>query len=89
MNNTDEIIKKYFEKHPDVKVLAEKYGLKNEFIVVDPFDEERFVLNPECFDKYLKAYEFSFCPRLEFLRNIIPTLFHEVLVQTINIFWRI
>ena len=60
MNNTDEIIKKYFEKHPDVKVLAEKYGLKNEFIVVDPFDEERFVLNPECFDKYLKAYEFSF-----------------------------
>jgi len=64
MSINSEIITKYFEEHPATAALAKKYGLKEELIVVDAFDndsdEERLVLNDECFDKFLKAYLFSY-----------------------------
>ena len=64
MSTNSEIIKKYFDEHPATAALAQKYGLKEELIVVDAFaddsDEERLVLNDECFDKFLDAYLFSY-----------------------------
>ena len=63
MSTNNEIVKKFFEENPATAALAKKYGLKDEFIVVDAFsdsDKERLVLNDECMDKFLKAYLFSY-----------------------------
>ena len=58
---SNEIIDKYLQDNPTLAESAKSYGLKKEFLEVDAFDEEeRIVINDECFDKFTKVYGYTF-----------------------------
>lgn len=58
---SNDIINKYLQDNPTLAEAAKSYGLKKEFLEVDAFDEEeRIVINDECFDKFTKVYGYTF-----------------------------